>query len=127
MKQQSFGRLLYERRSSMGVNATDLSEHTGIAKNAIHNIEAGAKRASPLTALVLVSALDIGPRVRQQILVAHAAEMGAVDVSTLDEAGLSRVVRVLEEERERTGRAPKFVPRSDRASKVSKQRRKHKR
>lgn len=101
----------------MGVNATDLAAHTGIAKNAIHNIEAGAKNASPLTALVLVSALNIGPRVRQQILVAHAAEMNAVDVSTLDDAGIARVVRVLEEERQRTGKEPKFVPRASRAAK----------
>lgn len=107
----SFGQMLYEGRSALGISAAELSDATTIVKNAIHNIESGTKRAGPRTALVLVEALGVGQKLREKLLIAHAEEFGAVDVSTLDDAGRARVVRAAEAERRRVCNPPTFVPR----------------
>ncbi len=97
-----FGLLFAEERRRKGIPAEDIAAEVGASKNSIYNIEACLKRASPPMATMLSYFVDASPRKRKQLLVAHALEVGLIDVSTLDEDALGRVVRLVDRERERS-------------------------
>lgn len=100
-ERERFGALFAKERRRQGIPAEDIAKEVGASKNSVFNIEACAKRASPLMAILLAYQIEVTPHKRRQMLVAHATEVGLVDVSTLDEEALFKVVRLVERERER--------------------------
>ena len=97
-----FGALFRKTREAVGPGFAELVLLAGVkSSGTVSNGESGHRPLSAQLAHRLVQALRATPKRKRLLLKLHAMESKMLDVSGLDEIGLQRVVRVLDNERRR--------------------------